>query len=46
MATCYRQVEQDEEFYEVPKVTLKRLRELEAAATGDVTALQGMIAKP
>jgi type I restriction enzyme M protein len=28
-ASRYRQVEQDEEFYEQPHVTLKRLRQLE-----------------
>jgi len=44
-ASRYRQVEQDEEFYEEPKVTLKRLRQLEAAATGEIDALQGMMAK-
>jgi len=44
-ASRYRQVEQDEEFYEQPHVTLKRLRQLEAAATGEVNALQEMIAK-
>lgn len=42
-ASRYRQVEQDEDFYEQPKVTLKRLRQLEAAATGEVTALDGML---
>jgi type I restriction enzyme M protein len=41
----YRQVEQDEDFYEEPNVTLKRLRQLEAAAIGEVDALQGMMAK-
>ena len=35
-ASRYRQVEQDEEFYEEPKVTLDRLRELEAVARGEV----------
>lgn len=44
-ASRYRQVEQDEVFYEDPKVTLKRLRQLEAAATGEVDALQGMMGK-
>jgi type I restriction enzyme M protein len=44
-ASRYRQVEQDEDFYEEPKVTLKRLRQLEAAAIGEVDALQGMMAK-
>ena len=44
-ASRYRQVEQDEEFYEDPKVTLKRLRQLEAAAAGEIDAMQGMMAK-
>jgi type I restriction enzyme M protein len=44
-ASRYRQIEQDEDFYEETKVTLKRLRQLEAAATGEVDALQGMMAK-
>jgi type I restriction enzyme M protein len=44
-ASRYRQVEQEEEFYEEPKVTLKRLRQLEAAATSEVDVLQGMMAK-
>ena len=44
-ASRYRQVEQDEDFYEEPKVTLKRLRQLEAAAADEVEALQGMMAK-
>jgi type I restriction enzyme M protein len=39
-ASRYRQVEQDEEFYEQPNVTLKRLRQLEAAATSEVDVLQ------
>jgi type I restriction enzyme M protein len=44
-ASRYRQIEQDEEFYEQPRVTLKRLRELEAAATGELDALQEMMGK-
>lgn len=44
-ASRYRQVEQDEEFYEEPKVTLKRLRQLEATATGEVTILEEMVGK-
>ena len=44
-ASRYRQVEQDENFYEEPRLTLKRLRLLEAAATSEVDALQGMMAK-
>ena len=42
-ASRYRQVEQDEEFYEEPKVTLERLRQLEEAVTGEVAALEGML---
>jgi len=38
-ASRYRQVEQDEEFYEEPKVTLERLRQLEQAAEGGLTAV-------
>src|SRR5579863_2106503 len=44
-ASRYRQVEQEEEFYKEPKVTLKRLRQLEAAATGEVTILEEMVCK-
>lgn len=44
-ASRYRQVEKDEEFYEEPKVTLNRLCQLEAAATGEINTLQEMIAK-
>jgi len=44
-ASRYRQVEQDEAFYEEPQVTLKRLRQLEAAATDEIDALQQMMAK-
>jgi type I restriction enzyme M protein len=44
-ASRYRLVEQDEEFYEEPSVTLKRLRQLETAATGEVEALQGMMGR-
>src|SRR5216684_807605 len=42
-ASRYRQVEQDEEFYEQPRVTLERLRQLESAAIGEVTALDEMM---
>jgi type I restriction enzyme M protein len=41
----YRQVDQDEEYYEPPKVTLDRLRQLEAAATGGIMALAEMLIK-
>lgn len=44
-ASRYREVEQDEDFYEEPKLTLKRLRQLEAAATNEVDALNEMMAK-
>jgi type I restriction enzyme M protein len=44
-ANRYRQVEQDEEFYEQPRVTLKRLHRLEAVATDEVTALGAMLGK-
>ncbi len=44
-ASRYRQVEQDEEYYEQPHVTLDRLRQLEAVATSDVEALEGMLAR-
>ena len=44
-ASCYRNVEQDEEFYEQPRVTLDRLRQLEAAATGAVVVLSDMLPK-
>jgi type I restriction enzyme M protein len=45
-ASRYRQVEQDEEFYEQPHVTLERLRQLESVATGEVATLQKMLTKP
>ena len=35
-ASRYRQVEQDEKFYEKPRVTLERLGRLEAVAAGEV----------
>ena len=44
-ASRYRQVEQEEEFYEQPGVTLERLRQLEVAATGVVVALSDMLPK-
>jgi type I restriction enzyme M protein len=42
-ASRYRQVEQDEEFYEEPKVTLERMQALEQAAQSDITRLQSML---
>lgn len=44
-ASRYRQVEHDDEFFEVPKVTLDRLRQLEVTATGAVGALSEILAK-
>ena len=43
-ASRYRQVEQEAVFYEWPAVTLERLRQLEAVATSDLTALERMLA--
>jgi type I restriction enzyme M protein len=42
-ASRYRQVEQDEEFYEEPQVTLERMRKLEETALNDMTKLQAML---
>ncbi len=42
-ASRYRQVEQEEVFYEQPAVTLSRLRQLEQAAGGEVAALEQML---
>ena len=44
-ASRYRQVERDDEFHEAPQVTLERLHQLEAVATQDVAALEGMLTK-
>ena len=44
-ASRYRQVEQDEEFYEQPRVTLERLAKLEATAADEVAALKEMLGK-
>ena len=44
-ASRYRQVEQDEVFYEEPSMTLQRLCELEAVATAEVGVLGAMLAK-
>jgi type I restriction enzyme M protein len=41
----YRLVERDEEFCEQPRVTLERLRLLEAAAIAEVCAIEGMLGK-
>ncbi len=45
-ASRYREIEQDEVFYEKPAVTLDRLRKLEAAATTDVGTLEKLLAQP
>jgi len=45
-ANRYRQVEQDEKFYEQPRVTLARLARLEAVAAGEVVVLKERLAKP
>ncbi|MFA6444999.1 MAG: N-6 DNA methylase, partial [Sterolibacterium sp.] len=45
-ASRYREIEQDDVFYEKPTVTLERLRKLEVAATADVAALEKMLAQP
>jgi type I restriction enzyme M protein len=44
-ASRYRQVEQEDVFYEKPAVTLERLRQLEAAAENDVAALAKVLAE-
>jgi len=43
-ASRYRQVEQDEAFYEKPTVTLERMRQLEKTAEGDVAKLEKLLA--
>jgi type I restriction enzyme M protein len=42
-ASRYRQVEQDEEFYEQPQVTLDRMRTLEQSAQSDITKLRATL---
>jgi len=42
-ASRYRQVEQDEEFYEVPQVTLERLLKLESVMAGEVREVKGSL---
>jgi type I restriction enzyme M protein len=42
-ASRYRQVEQDEEFYEEPRVTLKRMSEVEVLTASVVASLEGML---
>jgi type I restriction enzyme M protein len=43
-ASRYRQVVQDEEYYEQPKVTLQCLRQLESATTVEIATLEEMMA--
>jgi hypothetical protein len=43
-ASRYRQVEQEEVFYDQPAVTLKRMRGLEQVAESEVAALEAMLA--
>jgi len=45
-ASRYRQIEQDEMFYERPAVTLDRLRKLEITASADIAALKKMLSQP
>ena len=42
-ASRYREVEQEEEFYEEPSVTLERMRQLEGAAEKIIKTLGGMV---
>jgi type I restriction enzyme M protein len=42
-ASRYRQIEQDEEFYEDPQVTLERLLKLESVMASEVEELNRMI---
>jgi type I restriction enzyme M protein len=45
-ASRYRDLEQEQEFLEKPAVTLKRLRQLEAAATSNAIMLEKMLIQP
>lgn len=42
-ASRYRQVEQDEEFYEEPKVTLRRLKALDDVMCNDLQAIENLL---
>lgn len=44
-ASRYRQVEQEEVFYEKPSVTLERMRQLEQAAENDLAELKTMLTR-
>ena len=45
-ASRYRQIEQEEVFYEKTDMTLDRMRQLEAAAERDIVVLEEMLTKP
>lgn len=45
-ASRYRQIEQDEVFYERPTITLARLRRLEAASVAAVTTIENLLEQP
>ncbi len=45
-ASSYRQIEQEEVFYEKTSVTLDRLRKLEFVVTADVAELEKMLGQP
>ena len=45
-ANRYRELEQDQEFFERAAVTLDRLQKLEAVATSNVATLQNMLLEP
>jgi type I restriction enzyme M protein len=42
-ASRYRQAEQDEAYYEAPRVTLGRLRQLEQVMDQELDQLEGML---
>ena len=42
-ASRYRQVEQEDVFYEAPAITLERMRQLEKASEGDVAVLENLM---
>jgi type I restriction enzyme M protein len=42
-ASSYRDIEQDQEFYEKPTVTLARMKQLETFASAQVTAIEKML---
>lgn len=44
-ASRYRQIDQDDAFYEVPKITLERLHKLDALVTSEIAELKEMLSK-